>query len=459
MADHAQGRLGHFLPYLLGQRLRAVAWPPDGGERALVLLLLALMALYGAGLGYVLNHANREELAGYVPKIVGGLYTFLVAAALLNDFIPSLRPVVRAVPEHCPVSNRLCVLTAFLLDLLTLRRLLQVLLLLVLALVAPTHAAVPGLGLLLVLAGAVLSFGLRLLGTMGQWRHPLLLGYLAALASTGWWLLHPAAPYAGWLAVLACGLPWLVGAAQLYWLGPRFAARYLPPALAPAASGSHLLDRLPLTWRVYGRVTWLPLLIGIVLKLVALAAMGYFFVQAKDEKMPSYLYLFVLPVLSFTYVNNNLFGYLRTVSANELHRLGLTSRLAALYLLLAGPTVLAECVLTAVVILVVFPVAHWPLLGLLPLGAVALLSVGLWGSLYQAKPILKAVDFTNMRNNSSTLVNLVSLVLAATLFAVPRWDVRIGLAALAAAAALWPLRQLRRNHGPLRRKLWQGIGG
>ncbi|RZK60888.1 MAG: hypothetical protein EOO59_06415 [Hymenobacter sp.] len=451
MANHAT--LGHYLPYLLGHRLRAIVWPPSGGERALVLVLGGLMLLYGVGLGFVFSHAAAPELAAYAPRLTGGLYGFVLAAGLLNDFVPSLRPVVRPMPEHFPVSNRQCVVTAFLLDLLTLRRLLQVLLLVVAAVVAGRHALVPGLGLLLVLGTAAVSFGVRLLAALGRWRHPLLAGYGLALALAGWWLAHLPAPYAGWLGAAAVVLPWLLAAAQLYYLGPLFEARYLVVnRVAAARPGA--LGRLPLAWRVYGRLAWLPLLMGLLFKVVGLTVAGLLLHQGAQ----GFLYLLVLPTLSFMYVNNNLFGFLRATAANELQRLGLTPRLPALYLQLVGPVVVVECLVTAALILAVFPAAQWHLLGLVPLGAVALLSVGLWSSLYLAKPVVKAVDFANMRNNASTGTNLASLGLAAALFFVPSWPIRLLLAGLALVSVAWPLRQAWRNDGILRRRLWKGIG-
>jgi hypothetical protein len=455
MADYAT--LGHYLPYLLGRRLRAVVWPPDSGERALALLMLSLLALYGAGLGFMLNHQDKAGLAEAMPKILIALNATWLVTTLLVDFLPSLRPITRPLPEHFPVSERQNVVTAFLLDFITLRRLMLVLGLLVAMLVAPHHVLVPGFSLLLLLGATALSFNVRLLVTLGRWRHPLLAANLLSLGLMGWWLAVPTAPYAVALGVGMALLPWLVGAAQLYWLGPYFSARYLPAELATTAA-STTLARLPLEWKVYLRRIWMPLAMGLVLKIVLLVITGLVMVENGKIGHNGFFYLGLLPIVSFTYVNNNLFAFLGSLTANELLRLGLTRRVLALYLRLVLPVLLADCLVSAVLVLALFPASLWHLLGLLPLAAAALLSLGLWASLYQAKPVVKAVDFANMRNNASGIMSGASVALGATLYFLPWWWARIALALLVAASAAWPLRAVLRNDGALRRKLWKGIG-
>ena len=455
MADYAT--LGHYLPYLLGRRLRAVVWPPDGGERALALFLLSIMALYGAGLGFMLNHQDKAGLAEAMPTILVGLNATWLVSTLLVDFLPSLRPVTRPLPEHFPVSERQNVVTAFLLDFITLRRLMLVLGLLVALLIAPRHAAVPGFSLLLLLGATVLSFNVRLLVTLGRWRHPLLAAHLLSLGLMGWWLAVPEASYAKPLGVGMALLPWLVGAAQLYWLGPYFSARYLPAVMA-TTTPSAALARLPLIWKVYLRRIWMPLTMGAVLKTALLVITGLAMVKNGKITTNGLFYLGLLPIVSFTYVNNNLFAFLGSLTANELLRLGLTRRVLALYLRLVLPVLLADCLLSVGLVLALFPVSLWHLLGLLPLAALALLSLGLWASLYQAKPVIKAVDFANMRNNASGIMSGASVALGATLYFLPWWWARIALALLVAASGAWPVRQVLRNDGALRRRLWKGIG-
>jgi len=455
MADHAP--LGHYLPYLLGRRLRAVVWAPDGGERALALLLLGLMALYGVGFGFMLNHQAQRGLAEVFPKLLVGLNAAWLGSTLLIDFLPTLRPVTRPLPEHFPVSERQNVVTAFLLDLITLRRLMLGLGLLLALLVAPRHALVPGFSLLLVLGATVLSFNVRLLVTLGRWRHPLLAANLLSLALMGWWLAVPAAPYAPALGVGMALLPWLVGAAQLRWLAPYFSARYLPAEAATTAP-SATLARLPLEWKVYLRKVWLPLTIGLVFKAILLSLTGLLLIKDGKVTNPGFFYLGLLPIVSFTYVNNNLFAYLGSLTANELGRLGLTRRLLVLYLRLVLPVLFADCLLAAVLVLALLPASLWHLLGLLPLAGAALLSVGLWASLHHAKPVLKAIDFANMRNNTSGLMSGVSIGVGAALYFLPWWWARIALALVITASAAWPVRAVLRNDGALRRRLWKGIG-
>jgi hypothetical protein len=455
MADYAT--LGHYLPYLLGRRLRAVVWPADGGERILALFLLSIMALYGAGFGFMLNHQDKAGIAENLPTILVSLNATWLVTTLMVDFFPSLRPITRPLPEHFPVSERQNVVTAFLLDCLTLRRLSLLLGLLVALLVAPRHAAAPGFSLLLLLGATVLSFNVRLLVTLGRWRHPLLAANLLSLGLMGWWLAVPTASYATVLGVGMALLPWLLGAAQLYWLGPYFSARYLP-AMAAATAPSTALARLPLEWKVYLRKVWMPLTMGLVLKTGLLVVTGLAMVEDGKIVSNGFFYLGLLPIVSFTYVNNNLLSFLSALTANELLRLGLTRRVLALYLRLVLPVLLADCLLSAAIVLAVFPASLWHLLGLLPLAAAALLGLGLWASFYQAKPVIKAIDFANMRNNTSGLMSGASVALGATLYFLPWWWARIALALLVAASATWPVRRVLRNDGELRRRLWKGIG-
>jgi hypothetical protein len=247
-----------------------------------------------------------------------------------------------------------------------------------------------------------------------------------------------------------------VGAAQLYWLAPYFSARYLPAETATTAP-STTLARLPLEWKVYLRKVWLPLTVGLVFKAMLLSATGLAMVKDGKVTNPGFFYLGLLPIVSFTYVNNNLFAYLGSLTANELLRLGLTRWLLALYLRLVLPVLLADCLLSATLVLALFPAPLWHLLGLLPLAGAALLSVGLWASLHHAKPVIKSIDFANMRNNTSGIMSAASLGLGAALYFLPWWA-RIALALLVAASAAWPVRQVLRNDGALRRKLCKGIG-
>ncbi|MFD2718694.1 hypothetical protein ACFST9_08200 [Hymenobacter monticola] len=455
------GRLGHFLPYLLRRRLRAVLWPADGGERATALLLLALMMAYGAGFGTLLNHADAlDESPDFVPTMLVGLNAAWLVSALLVDFLPALRPVARVLPEHYPVSARWNVVAAFLLDLITLRRLLVVATLLTALAVAWRHAAVPGFSLLLVLGATVFSFNLRLLVALRRWRHPLMLAHLASLGLMLWWLAHPEASYNPPLGVGMAVLPWLLGAGQLYMLGPYFSARYLPdeaaPAAAPTASGS-LLARLSPEHRAYFARVWSLLLIGLVIKIALLGITRAGLGDDEQLKGQSFFYLGLMPLVGFTYANNNLFGFVRTLVANEIQRLGLTKRVLHLYLRLVLPVVLVDCLLTAALLLGLYPKAFWPYLGLLPLGAAALTSLGLWGSLYQAKHVVKVMQFGNNRN-ASTLMSFATLGTSAALYFLPWWWVRIALAAVITASAYWPARAVLRNEGSLRRRLWRGIG-
>jgi hypothetical protein len=462
-ANSSGGRLGHFLPYLLRRRLRAVLWPADGGERTTALLLLALMMAYGAGLGTLLKHADAlDESPDFLPSMLVGLNAAWLASALLVDFLPALRPVVRAVPEHYPVSARWNAVAAFLLDLITLRRLLVVATLLTALAVAPRHAAVPGFSLLLVLGATVFSFNLRLLVALRRWRHPFMLAHLASLGLMLWWLTHPEAAYNTALGIGMAVLPWLLGAVQLYVLGPYFSARYLPdkaaPAAATTASGS-LLARLSPEHRAYFIRVWSLLLMGLVIK-IALLGITCAGLSDDDEKLKSqsFFYLGLMPLVGFTYANNNLFGFVRTLVANEIQRLGLTRRVLLLYLRLVLPVVLVDCLLTAALLLGLFPRAFWPYLGLLPLGAAALTSLGLWGSLYQAKHVVKVMQFGNKRN-ASTLMSFATLGTSAALYFLPWWWARIALAAVITASAYWPVRAVLRNDGSLRRRLWQAAIG
>lgn len=142
------------------------------------------------------------------------------------------------------------------------------------------------------------------------------------------------------------------------------------------------------------------------------------------------------------------------LAANELLRLGLTPRVLRLYLRL----VVLDGLLAVLLVLVLFPRTVWPYLGLVLLYALALTSLGLWSSLYQAKVVSKAVNFSNANKNNSMLMGLVTVVAAAVLYFLPWWWARVALALAITASAWWPVQAVRRNDGALRRRLWRGIG-
>ena len=468
MADHptlaaapAAGP-GRFLPFLLLRRLRAVAWPADGGARTAFLLILALMVLYGAGFGFMLRGAEQnDKMAETMPTLILGLYATVLLSSLLVDFLPVLRPVARPLPEHFPVSARQNAITAFLLDLITLRRLTLAAGLLVAVAVGPAHSEVPWLGLLLLLTAAVLSYNVRLLVALRRWRHPFMLAHLACLALVAYWLAYPEQQFRAAVAAGVVLLPLLLGAAQLYVLGPYFSSRFLPDAAlsAPTATGQ-LLARLSPIWKAYLRKARTPLLMGLVFKVILVSAAG---LTLKDGDISrtgfsSVFYMAFLPAIGFTYVNNNLFGFLQHPVANELQRLGLTARVLRLYLRIVGPVVLVDSLISLMLLLAIFPLKQWHLAGLLPLAILSLSSIGLWGSLYQAKPVPKSIDFTNMRKSASTLMSLATLATTAALYYMPWWWARLLLTGLIAVSAIWPIRSILRNEGELRRRLWRGIG-
>ncbi|SFQ40744.1 hypothetical protein [Hymenobacter arizonensis] len=460
MADHAA--LGHFLPYLLRRRLLAVVWPTEGGERTTSLLILAIAVFYGAGLGLLLNTASESEnIAELMPKLLIGLNATLLVSSLLVDFVPSFRPVTRPLPEHFPVSARLNVVTAFLLDFISLRRLTMAVGLLTALLVAPSHTSVLGFGVLLLLAGGTLSFNLRLLFSLQRWHHPLMVLHVASLGLMAWWMSNPEGPYYVALGLGTALLPWLLWAVQLRWLGPFFSARYLPVEAPVASTSNQLLLRLSPEWKLYVRKTWLPLLIGLVFKLIMVGFGGY--LLNKEGKPPqtgffTVFFMAFLPAIGFTYVNNNFFGFMGPLVSNELQRLGLTRRLLGLYARLVGAVVLVDCLLSVALLAGLFPSSGGKMLGLLPLASASFLSLGLWGSLYRAQPVSKSIDFAKMRTNTSQLMSLGTMSVGAFLYFVPLWWVRILVAALLAASVAWPVRAVLRNDGDLRRRLWRSIG-
>lgn len=459
MADHATlgPRLGHFLPFLLRRRLQAVAWPADGGERTAFLLILALLVLYGIGFGVLLN-TDSPGIVRALPTYVAGLNSLVLVSATLVDFMPALRPVTRPVPEHFPVSPRLSAVTAFLLDLITLRRLTLAAGLVAALLVAPRHATIPGFALLLLLAAAALSFNVRLLIALRRWRHPLMALHLAAAGLLVWWVSAPAMPYHTWLGWVAVLLPWVLWAAELYSQGPYFSARYLPTETSAPAAANQLMARLSPEGKAYLRKVGKPLLMGLVFKVVILGLTVWTEKSGGKVWHNGYFYIAFLPVISFNYVNSNLYGFLSPLIANELHRLGLTSRLLWLYVRVVASLVAIECLISTVAMLAFFPRADWYLLGILPLAAVALASLGLWGSLYYAKPVKKVGEFGAMRKNVSTLIGICGVVLAAVIYFVPWWWLRFLVAGLVTVSAIFPVRAVLRNDGDLRRRLWLGIG-
>lgn len=459
MAHQSNGQLGHFLPYLLGRQLRGVFWPAAGETRAVILLFGLLTGAYGLGVGYLLNHAGTMP-AAMLPKLLAGLNAMLFAAVLLADFLPSYRAVQRPLPEPMPVSARLNAVTAFMLDFISIRRGLLLLFVLLVLAVAPTFWRPLGLSLLVWLSAAALSFNLRLLLSVGRWRHPLFwLNLLCLGAAVAWMSREFAADASALTKWLAVGGPLLLWVAALQLVAPRFSARYLPEQAEGPPAGSGWLARLSPEWKLYLHKTRPALLMALAMK-IGFLAFGAYMLRSNDNQelvIRAFFYFAFLPIVGFTYINNNLLGYIWTATANELERLGLTRRLLALYLRLAVPILLIECLLAAVFLLILFPRFMWHYLLLLPLTAAPALALGLWGSIAKPKPVREAITFSTMRHNASTLINILTMLTAAALYFMPWWWARIALALVVTLSAIVPVRRILGNHGPTRRRLWQAI--
>lgn len=227
-------------------------------------------------------------------------------------------------------------------------------------LVAPRHALIPGFSLLL-LGATVLSFSVRLLFSGGTRCWPAICSTWASWAGRARSLLHQGAGRGHGATALAAGR----GAAML--AGAVFQRPPWPPSTALA----HLL----LAWKVYLRKVWMPLMMSAVLKTVLLVIAGLVLVRNDKITSNGFFYLGLLPIVSFTYVNNNLFTFLSSLTANGLLRLGSTKRrVLALYLRLVLPALLADSLLSVALMLALFPASLWYLLGLWPLAAAALLN-------------------------------------------------------------------------------------
>jgi hypothetical protein len=353
------GTLGHFLPYLLGRRLKAVLWPDAGEGRAAIIFLSLISILYGAGLAYMLNHEN-DIPNGFAQKMLAALNSVLYVSALLVDFMPTYRPVQRPLPDHFPVSGKLNLVTAFLLDLITVRRII-LWLFLVVALAGSPHSWRPlALNLVVLVSAGTVSYNLRLLLSMGRWRHPLfILNVLCLLAAAGWLSTLITLPLT--VAALTAGAvvgPLVLWGVALAGLGEQFSARYLTTA-PENKSENQLLARLSPEWKAYLRKCWPALAMALLFKLLLLVASGVLVGKGQSKSVSSFFYFSFLPVIGFTYVNNNLFGYLYSLSANELSRLGLTSRLLRLYLRLSIPILLLDASISGLVLLLVFPRSYW----------------------------------------------------------------------------------------------------
>ncbi|MBC6608873.1 hypothetical protein H8B13_18775 [Hymenobacter sp. BT188] len=448
-----QPTLGHFLPYLLRRRLLAVVWPAAGEERVVSMLLLGTGLLYGGLLGAI---CNSDMKAATLQGLLLGLNGVLFTSTLLIDFMPSFRAVQRPLPEHFPVSGRLNLVTAFLLDFISLRRFAFVFGLLLALAIAQRLRLEIGFSLLLILSATATSFNLRLLFSLGLWRHPVVVLHLISLAASGVWLALPKAPYHAALGAIMALLPWVLWGVQLWWLGRFFNARHLI-AGAPERS-IRLLARLAPESKAYLLKVWVPLLVSLLFKIVLMGICTTLVETNGKMRTNGMLYIAFLPVLSFTYINNNLFGYLMPLAANEIQRIGLTPRILKLYFRLALPVVLTDCLISAVLLMVLFPSSVWDVLWLLPLSVGALMSVGLWASFCHAKPVKKTKELSAMRNNTSQLMSAASVLVAAGLWFLPWWWVRVAIVTVLMASVWLLISRIRRNEGSLRRQLWSSIG-
>ncbi len=221
-----------------------------------------------------------------------------------------------------------------------------------------------------------------------------------------------------------------------------------------------LLARLAPESKAYVLKVWVPLLVSLLFKLVLMSICTIMELIKADGTMRTngIFYVAFLPLLTFTYINNNLFGYLMPIVANEIQRVGLTPRILKLYFRLVVPVVLTDCVISAVLLLIFFPSSIWHLLWLLPLSVGALLSVGLWASFYHAKPVKKVKELSAMRNNTSQLMSTASVLLMVGLWFMPWWWVRVAIVVVLMASVWLLINRVRRNDGDLRRQLWRSIG-
>lgn len=437
--------------YLTLYKIKGVLWPKSLETRVLIICIYVLVFAQGLCFKYLVIH--NQQIAS---QLINGLVILTFYICLLIDFIPVTKYIKPPLSDNFPVSQSLNLIMAFLLDLISIRRLLLLCLLISILISNPQLICDIAWIFLAWLSGSILSFNLRLIIVLKKWNN-ILFGInilILLLISYEFFNFDLLQKKLAILIKIVLSLPivfWCIG---LLYFAPIFNYKTLFKLTEIRVFDIKNIECDP-EIKGYLRKSWQILMLGKVCKIIILVIIfeNTISIDAFSKSIFSFA---LLPAISFTYANNNLYGQIYSITTNHIIRLGMTLKLVNVYFKLVIPVVIIDSLISIVMINIYQPTEYIILLKTVIISIPSFLTIGLWGSLWRAKAVVKDVGFHNLDNHSSNLVSIITLGLSTVMITLPSWVV-IWISLFITITIIIPLYQLIKNEAYTRNQLWKRV--
>lgn len=305
---------------LLKQRLTNIISIGEPVLMVLKLLLLAFAVLNGVGVAYMVSLVARQQSPAFAGNLLTGINLFCLLLAVAKDFFPAIRIGTLSIPRYYPVNFIMRIKLFFCMEMLGFYFLYFSVFYVTFSISAPAFSLYAVTGLIWLLAGAALSGAFRLYLLLQREKA----GYFLLLS-----LIAAAQIFACRFALEGSGLTIvllssMVAALAIFCLVIALQRQRLATNLGevfPVASGINQgRSGFWQLFRIHARAAGLPLLVGFLLKGVMLFSFTVIFLK-KGVIMFDSMFLYkvsISPLIIYTYLYNNLWGYLYRLSNSML---------------------------------------------------------------------------------------------------------------------------------------------
>ena len=379
--------------FLLKIRIKHILWSDNNIELIAKFLILIIILLYASAVGFILG--NNEPSLSLVTKIIFQYFNISwFALALFNDFIPNYRELPRSFSKHYPISNITNALLTFLLDFVSIKRFLLLLLPIIISCFLPTNfikIVIPSC--ILVLSASFVSFNIRLTILTKKNIRLAVICSIISILFTVVLTLEKSNTH-----LLVFNLVSIISSLLTFVILICNTQLGIINKEKQTYSTNKFIIKIPLLFKAYLFKCSIPLSISLITK-IAFIIVAYM-LKSEDLALSNALLSFsLLSTMNIMYVNCNFYGYMSELSINILHRTGLNINLFYVYAKIVIPILLLENTIS-LLLSAFLEISRMPFMLLLT-SNLSLLIAGFVSSLYAGRPVTENPNFTNVQGNVS----------------------------------------------------------